>query len=103
MTRNSPTAVTPDGHYAVVDVRRRRATAPSVPDDAQDRPRGHLIAARRAVAHARRAHDPEAEGAARKRVRQAKAALGERGTPWWKKGPAERVAGRRDGPAAPDD
>ncbi|MFE1229979.1 hypothetical protein [Streptomyces sp. NPDC059442] len=103
MTRNSPPATTPDGHYVVIDGRRWRATDPSVPDDARARLRVHLMAARRAVAQARRAHDPEAEGAARKRVQQAKVALGERGTPWWEQSPAEREARRRDGLAALDD
>ncbi|MET9650744.1 hypothetical protein ABZZ44_10820 [Streptomyces sp. NPDC006460] len=103
MTRNSPPATTPDGHYVVIDGRRWRATDPSMPDDARARLRVHLMAARRAVAQARRARDPEAEGAARKRVQQAKVALGERGTPWWEQSPAEREARQRDGLAALDD
>ncbi|MFF3020490.1 hypothetical protein, partial [Streptomyces sp. NPDC057939] len=50
----------------------------------------------------RRPDDPGAERAARDRVRIAKVALGERGTPWWEQDGAERAARWRDGLAALD-
>lgn len=60
------------------------------------------MAARRAVAAARCAADPEAERAARDRVQKAKTALGERGVPWWEQSAEERSARWRDGLAALD-
>ncbi|MFF5900773.1 hypothetical protein ACFY8O_33285 [Streptomyces argenteolus] len=74
---------TPDGRYVVVNHRKWRATDPEIPEDVAARLRHHLMAARRAVAAARRTADAEAEGRARGRVHTAKVALGERGTPWW--------------------
>ena len=44
------------------------------------------MAARRAVAHARRVNDVTAEKAARAGVHRAKLALGERGPVWWDDG-----------------
>ncbi|WP_432089074.1 hypothetical protein [Streptomyces sp. bgisy095] len=83
---------TPDGRHIVVGGRRWRATDPDVPPEPAARLRAHLMAARRAVAAARRKDDAEAERAARERVHTAKVALGERGEPWWEQGPAERKA-----------
>ncbi|MDJ0382597.1 hypothetical protein [Streptomyces sp. G-G2] len=102
MTRKEPPPLTPDGHYVVIDGRRWRATDPGVPADAGSRLRVHLMAARRAVAAARRAQDPGAERAARDRVHRAKVALGERGTPWWEQSAEERHARWGDGLAALD-
>ncbi|MEV7730400.1 hypothetical protein AB0P15_37690 [Streptomyces sp. NPDC087917] len=102
---NPPTShppLTPDGRYVVIGGRRWRATDPDVPADVGVRLRRHLMAARRGVATARRAADPEAERAARDRVQTAKVALGERGTPWWEQNPGERSARWRDGLAALD-
>ena len=81
---------TDDGRYIVVDGRRWRATDPDLPDDVAGALRRQLMAARRAVAAALRARDPEAEKRARAGVQRAKTALGERGTPWWEQSPAER-------------
>ncbi|MET9596000.1 hypothetical protein ABZY45_34485 [Streptomyces sp. NPDC006516] len=81
---------TPDGRYVVINHRRWRATDPEIPEDVASRLRHHLMSARRAVAAARRAADPEAEGRARNQVHTAKVALGERGTPWWEQSPDER-------------
>nr|WP_309057884.1 hypothetical protein [Streptomyces sp.] len=93
---------TPDGRYVIVKGRRWRATDPDVPEDVATRLRSHLMAARRAVATARRARDAAAERAARDRVHMAKVALGERGTPWWDQREAERRARWEEGLAALD-
>ncbi|RST19561.1 hypothetical protein E2C00_00860 [Streptomyces sp. WAC05374] len=90
MTREGHPARTPDGHHVIIDGRRWRATDPLIPEDVAARLRTHLMAARRAVGAARRAHDEEAEAAARSRVHMAKVALGERGVPWWEQDETER-------------
>ncbi|ROQ23242.1 hypothetical protein EDD98_7692 [Streptomyces sp. PanSC19] len=95
-------ARSPDGRYVIVNGRRWRATDPDVPPDVAARLRSHLMAARRAVATARRAQDEEAERAARARVHMAKVALGERGTPWWDQQETERRARWSEGLAALD-
>ncbi|MFF4553869.1 hypothetical protein [Streptomyces sp. NPDC001422] len=102
MTADTGPDRTPDGRYVVVGGRRWRATDPQIPEDVAARLRSHLMAARRAVAAARRAQDPEAERAARTRVHRSKVALGERGTPWWEQSDAERRARWREGLAALD-
>ncbi|MER7823071.1 hypothetical protein ABTX85_10965 [Streptomyces sp. NPDC096097] len=89
--------VTPDGHHVVIGGRRWRATDPAVPAGASARLRAHLMAARRAVAAARRLDDAAAERAARDRVQTAKVALGERGVPWWEQNAEERRARWNDG------
>lgn len=81
---------TPDGRYIVVNGRRWRATDPEIPEEAAAGLRRHLMAARRAVAAARRNEDRAAEAVARSRVHTAKVALGERGTPWWEQPVTER-------------
>jgi len=57
------------------------------------------MAARRAVAAARRERSEEAERAARARVHEAKVALGERGPRWWQPLTAADVARRAEGAA----
>ena len=74
---------TADGHYVIIDGRKWRATDPSIPEERRKELVGELMSARRAVGAAKRAKDSEAEAAARKRVHEAKVALGERGKPWW--------------------
>ncbi len=81
-----------DGRFVVVDGRRWRATDPAIPDDVAAQLRRSLMSARRAVGAALRAHDADAEQAARARVNDAKTALGERGTPWWEQTDDEREA-----------
>ncbi|MEU9146716.1 hypothetical protein [Streptomyces sp. NPDC048349] len=103
MTRNPPPEPTTDGRYVLINGRRWRATDPDLPADAAARLRAHLMAARRAVGAALRAHDEAAERAARRRVHTAKVALGERGTPWWEQTDAERRARWVDGVAALDE
>lgn len=66
---------TPDGRYVVVGGRRWRASDPHIPDPLRQELVEELMAARRAV----RAKEPDA----RRRVQDAKVALGERGPQWW--------------------
>jgi hypothetical protein len=79
---------TPDGQYIVVGGRRWRATDPSIPETFRQEIVDELMAARRAV--------KADERDARRRVHDAKTALGERGEPWWEEptdaGFAERAA-----------
>jgi hypothetical protein len=74
---------TPDGRYFVVGERLWRCSDPSI--NAHDRRRlvDELMAARRAVLHAKRADDAHALKSARARVNAAKVTLGERGPVWW--------------------
>lgn len=72
---------TADGHYFVVNGRHWRSTDPSIPDPLRTELVAELMAARRAVGAAK--GDPTATAAARRRVQDAKVALGERGEPWW--------------------
>ncbi|MEU3063757.1 hypothetical protein AB0P12_25365 [Streptomyces subrutilus] len=90
MTSKPGPDTTADGHHVIIHGRRWRATDPAVPADVGERLRGHLMAARRAVAAARRHEDSRAERAARDRVQTAKVALGERGVPWWEQSADER-------------
>ena len=83
-----PPERTPDGRYIVVDGRRWRASDPRLPEARRQELVDELMAARRAVAAAKRAEDSAAERAARDRVHAAKVALGERGKPWWEPGGA---------------
>ncbi len=76
---------TADGRHVVIDGRRWRATDPTLPEARRQELVDELMAARRAVAAARRASDQVAERAARDRVHAAKVALGERGAKWWER------------------
>ncbi|MFC5288250.1 hypothetical protein ACFPM7_14415 [Actinokineospora guangxiensis] len=79
---------TDDGRYVVISGRRWRATDPAIPEDVAASLRTALMAARRDVGTALRAHaDPSP---ARARVQAAKVGLGERGTPWWEQSAEER-------------
>ena len=83
-----PPERTEDGHFVVIKGRRWRATDPAIPEDVAAQLRKALMAARRDVGAALRAdRDP---ASARARVQAAKAALGERGTPWWEQTLDER-------------
>jgi hypothetical protein len=64
-----------DERWLVIDGRRWRRTDPSIPEPLRAELVGELMSARRAVK----------DGApdARRRVHDAKVALGERGEPWW--------------------
>ncbi|WP_437817669.1 hypothetical protein [Sorangium sp. So ce1078] len=78
--------VTPDGRYLVVRGRLWRRANPSLPEAARKRLVSELMAARREVGRALRAGDAGALRAARRRVNEAKIALGERGPTWWSDG-----------------
>lgn len=81
--------VTPDGRYFVVRGRLWRTSNPALPAPERARLVSELMAARRAVAAARRASDPPGLAAARAGVDAAKRALGERGPVWWADGAAD--------------
>lgn len=66
---------TPDGRHIIVNGRRWRATDPSIPDTFRQELVAELMDSRRAV----KTDDADA----RRRVQDAKTALGERGAPWW--------------------
>lgn len=66
---------TADGHHIIVNGRRWRASDPAIPDRFRRELVDELMAARRAV----KGSEPDA----RRRVQDAKTALGERGAPWW--------------------
>lgn len=82
--------MTDDPRYIVMDGRRWRATDPGIPERLRAELVGELMSARRAVGQG------DDVPAARRRVRDAKVALGERGEPWWtpptEDGRAERLA-----------
>ncbi len=66
---------TDDGHHVIIDGRRWRATDPAIPESFRQELVEELMSARRAV--------KTGESDARRRVHDAKTALGERGAPWW--------------------
>lgn len=76
--------MTPDQRYIVVRGRLWRASNPCLSEAETQRLTDELMAARRAVAVARRAGGPE--DAAHAAVDRAKHALGERGPVWWTDG-----------------
>ena len=81
-------AVTDDGHHAIINGRRWRATDPSIPDDRRAELTRVLMAWRREV---RRTQGTEEESAASAGVHAAKVALGERGDPpWWEQTDEQR-------------
>ena len=78
--------VTPDGRYFVVRGRLWRCANPALPAAERERLVRELMAARRAVAGARRAGNAAGLAAARAAVDAAKRGLGERGPVWWADG-----------------
>jgi hypothetical protein len=78
--------VTPDGHYIVVRGRLWRRANPNLGEDERQSLVATLMAARRAVAAARRAGNVSAEADAHTAVDAAKHGLGERGPVWWTDG-----------------
>lgn len=77
-----------DGRYLAVGGRRWRASDPAIPQGLRSELVHELMAARRAVKAG--AGQPGAVSSARRRVQDAKVALGERGAPWWE--PATEAA-----------
>ncbi len=78
--------VTPDGRYFVVRGRLWRMANPALGAEERQQLVNRLMAARRAVGAAKRAHARPAEDAAHDAVDAAKHALGERGPVWWRDG-----------------
>ena len=78
--------VTPDGRYFVMRGKLWRRANPGLPQETRKRLVHELMAARRAVAAAKRAGDMAGEKAAHAAVDKAKRALGERGPVWWTDG-----------------
>lgn len=77
-----PKHATPPGH-ARIKGRLWRTADPSIPGPLHQSLVDELMAARRAVKAARAADARAAERSARRRVQDAKVALGERGPTWW--------------------
>ncbi len=75
---------TPDGRYFVVRGRLWRKSNPALAQDDRQRLVNDLMAARRAVRDANGNEDETVQ--ARRRVDDAKVALGERGPVWWSDG-----------------
>jgi hypothetical protein len=75
---------TPDGRYFIVRGRLWRKSNPSLGEEARTNLVRELRSARRAVRDTK--DEPLAVQAARKRVDEAKFALGERGPVWWDDG-----------------
>ncbi len=78
--RRGEARAAPDTAYITVDGRRWRGSDPHIPSNLRQELVNELMAARRAV---RDAVGPEDVRAARRRVNDAKVALGERGRGWW--------------------
>lgn len=77
---------TPDGRYFVVRGRLWRKADPGLPEADRQVLVRELMAARRAVAAAKRNDDAEGEAAAHAEVDRVKRRLGERGPVWWRDG-----------------
>ena len=78
--------VTPDGRYFVVRGRLWRTSNPELGADERQRLVSALMSARRDVGAAMRSGDRDVVRDARRRVNDAKVALGERGPVWWSDG-----------------
>jgi hypothetical protein len=78
--------VTADGRYFVVRGRLWRMWNPALEPIEREKLVKQLMAARRAVAAAKRADDHWAEFDAQAAVNRTKRALGERGPVWWEDG-----------------
>jgi hypothetical protein len=87
MTTDSARSVypdTPDGRYFVVRGRLWRKSNPALEEEVRKRLVKELMSARRAVRNAK--GHPSDLADARRRVNEAKVALGERGPVWWTDG-----------------
>ncbi len=74
---------TEDGRYVVINGKKWRASDPRLSEERRAELVLALMDARRAVKAAKRSGDEEGLGEARRRVHEAKVALGERGEAWW--------------------
>ncbi len=86
MPHKGPKLFTPDGRYFVIRGRLWRLANPKLSDVNRERYVLTLMAARRAVAAAKRTGDATGEQAAHATIDRAKRALGERGPVWWTDG-----------------
>jgi hypothetical protein len=77
---------TPDGRYVVVQGRLWRAPNPTLPAESKIRHTRELLNGRRAMRAAKAAGDEAAIADARRQMRKAQEALGERGAVWWTDG-----------------
>ena len=73
-------SVVPENAFIIIEGRRWRASDPHIPDAFRQELVNELMAARRAVREATNAVELRRS---RRRVHDAKVALGERGHPWW--------------------
>jgi hypothetical protein len=81
-----------EAHFFVVENRRWRRSDPAIPEGFRSELVSELMDARRAVGAAQRRGSAEDVAAARRRVQDAKVALGERGAPWWEEpSPCDRA------------
>lgn len=78
--------VTPDGRYFVVRGRLWRCSDPSLDPTRRQELVQSLMRARSDVARANKLDDEALRSDARRRVHEAKVALGERGDVWWDDG-----------------
>jgi len=74
---------TPDGRHIIINGRKWRASDPNIPEGLKSQLVSVLMSARRDVAKALKSNDETLEKHARRRVNDAKIALGERGQAWW--------------------
>ena len=85
-----------DERWITINGRRWIKSDSSIPATFRKELVDELMSARRAVAAAKRARDAERLGLSRQRVRAAKGALGERGTPWWDEPNGESLRARAE-------
>jgi hypothetical protein len=78
--------VTPDGRYFVVRGRLWRTTNPDLPESLRAELVARLMKARADLRPTKGAKQNDARADARRRVHEAKVALGERGPVWWSDG-----------------
>jgi hypothetical protein len=81
-----PNHITPDGRYFVVRGRLWRCSDPSLSAERRTQLTQNLMDARRHKGCAMRAGDAGAREEAKRRIDEAKQALGERGPVWWTDG-----------------
>ena len=84
--------------YFLVKGRKWRKTDPKIPDNLRQELSNYLMQARRDVGAAKRSEDERALASARRKVSDAKHALGERGQVWWESYSAKTL--RKRGEAA---